>query len=138
MLVEEGGAVGRGVDDDVDARERRDRLGEQALDVEIVGEVGAHGDDRAFRGEDLRDRRLGCALMLEVDDDDRPAPARQPARDLARRLRDGAARDDRHHLSAGVARARVVVATRAHLLLSSGRKEQAWGHGHPARCPTRP
>ena len=38
----------RGVDDDVDAGKRSDRLGEQTLDVEVVGEVGAHGDDVAF------------------------------------------------------------------------------------------
>jgi hypothetical protein len=78
VLVQEGGAVCRGVDDDVDARERRGRLGEQALDVEVVGEVRAQGDDRAFRGEDLSDRRLGGGLMLEVDHHDRPAPAASP------------------------------------------------------------
>ena len=44
MLIEEGGAVRRRVDDDVDAPELRYRLGEQPLDVEIVGQVGAHGD----------------------------------------------------------------------------------------------
>jgi hypothetical protein len=31
------------VDDGVDAPERRDPLGEQALDIEIVPDVGAHG-----------------------------------------------------------------------------------------------
>jgi hypothetical protein len=46
-----------GVDDGVDAPERRDPLGEQALEIEIVPDVGAHGRRPAFRGEDLLDRR---------------------------------------------------------------------------------
>jgi hypothetical protein len=83
VLIEEGGALGSGVDDDVDGAECRDRLGEQTLDVQFVGQVGAHGDRRASRGEDLRDRRLGAALVLEVDDDDRRVPGRDPQRDLA-------------------------------------------------------
>ncbi|MEA2274641.1 MAG: hypothetical protein QOI98_3349, partial [Solirubrobacteraceae bacterium] len=37
-----GCAVGRRVDDDVDAPEGRDRLGEQALDVEIVRDAIPH------------------------------------------------------------------------------------------------
>ena len=34
------------------------------------------------RGHDVRDRRRGCLLMVEVDHDDRPAPAGQPERHL--------------------------------------------------------
>ena len=141
VLVEQGGAVRRGVDDDVDAPERRDRLGEQALDVEIVGEVGAHGDRRAFRGEDLRDRRLGAALMLEVDDDDRPAPACQPARDLAAGP-GGAARDDRHRLSAGrrsrSGRRGRSGSSAGSVQARSTPRGTAWGHGRPTPRPTRP
>jgi hypothetical protein len=41
VLEEECWAVRRRVDDDVAVPERRDRLGEEALDREIVREVGA-------------------------------------------------------------------------------------------------
>ena len=81
MTAEQSGAVRRRVDDDVDAAELGYRLGEQPLDVEIVCQVGAHGDRGPSRGDDLRDRRLGSRLMIEVDDDDGPRPAGQPACD---------------------------------------------------------
>jgi len=70
------------VDDDVNAPEFCYRLGEQPLDVEIVFQVGAHGDRGPSRGDDLRDRRLGLRLMIEVGDDDGPRPAGQPACDV--------------------------------------------------------
>ena len=83
------------MDDDVDAPEFCYRLGEQPLDVEIVCQVGAHGDRGPSRGDDLRDSRLGLRLMIEVDDDDGPRPACQLACDMSP-CREGAARDDRH------------------------------------------
>ena len=64
--IEDRGAANRGVDDDVDAGERRDRLSEHSLDVEVVREVGAYGDRCAGGGEDLFDRRFGCALIVKV------------------------------------------------------------------------
>src|SRR6202022_3247514 len=84
-------------------------------------EVGAHGDDVAFGGQDLRDRPFGCALMLEVDDDDCPAPARQHTRDLPAGSR-RAARDDRHYLCAEPLRVATIVAIADHLLLELARR----------------
>jgi hypothetical protein len=104
------------VDDDVDADKRSDRLSEQSLDVEFVGEVGAHGDDGAFGGQDLRDRRFDGGLILEVDDDDCPAPARQRTRDVPAGST-GAARDDRHRLCAEPLRVATTIATVDHLRL---------------------
>lgn len=101
------------MDHNVDARKCGDRLGEQTLNVEIVSGVGAHGDDVAARGEDLLDRRFGRPLMLEVDDDDRPAPARQRPRDLAAGSRCTAS-DDRHHVSAEGSRISTIVAAANH------------------------
>ena len=67
----------------------------QALDVEIVGKVDAHGDRRPSRGDDLCDGRFDSALMVEVGHDDGPRPPGQPTRDVA--AGGGrAARDDRH------------------------------------------
>ena len=71
-----------GVDDDVDAPERLDRLSEQPLDVELVGDVAANGERRAVGGEDLLDGGLGGTLVPGVVDDDGVAPAGQRARDL--------------------------------------------------------
>ena len=104
------------MDDDVDARECSSRLSEQAMNVEVVGEVGANGDDRAIRGQDVRERRFGSALMLEIDDDDCPAPARQRARDLAAGSR-RAFRDDRHHIRAETFRVPIIVGIADHPLL---------------------
>ena len=106
-----------GVDDDVDPAERRGRLVEQSLDVELVGDVGAHGERRAVGGEDLLDRRLGVALVADVDHDDGVAAARERPGDLAADPA-RAAGDDRHRLVGGrvVAlcdHARTVVADRA-------------------------
>ena len=83
--------------DDVDTPERRCRLGEQTLDVELVGDVGANGDRRAARGEDLLDRGLGLALVAQVDHDDGVVPARERARDLAADPA-RATGDDRHRV----------------------------------------
>ena len=95
LLTDHGGGAHRGVHDDVDTSERGSGLGEQTLDVELVGDVGADGERRAVRGEDLVDRGFGFAPVAQVDHDDGVAAARERGRDLAA----GAARaagDDRH------------------------------------------
>ena len=51
---------------------------EQPLDVELVGDVGAHRERRAVGGEDLLDRGLGRRLVAQVDHDDGVAAAREP------------------------------------------------------------
>ena len=96
-----------GVDDDVDAPERLDRLSEQPLDVELVGDVAANGERGAVGGEDLLDGGVGGTLVPGVVDDDGVAPARQRAHDLTAETA-RASRDDRHAVvcvvsSAGVA-----------------------------------
>jgi hypothetical protein len=95
LLTDHGGGAHRGVHDDVDTSERGSGLGEQTLDVELVGYVGADGERRAVRGEDLLDRGFGFALVAQVNHDDGVAASRERARDRAA----GAARaagDDRH------------------------------------------
>jgi hypothetical protein len=56
-------SLSRRVRDDVDAPVRGDSFDEQALDVELVGEVGANGERGGVRGEDLFDCKLGLALI---------------------------------------------------------------------------
>ena len=95
VLAEQRGTVRRRVDDDVDAPEFRDRLGEQPLDVEIVGQVGANGDRGPPAAMISATVASALRLMVEVDDDDGPRPACQLACDSPAG-REGAARDDRH------------------------------------------
>jgi DNA-binding NarL/FixJ family response regulator len=95
LPIDDGGAAWRGVHDDVDTTERDRVLGEQTLDVELVGHVSANRERRAVRGEDLLDRGFGCALISQVDDDDGVASARERARDGAAGCA-RAADDDRH------------------------------------------
>jgi hypothetical protein len=84
-----------GVDDDVDAAERGDRLGEEPLHVQVVGDVGADGHGVAASREDRIDGRLGRALAVQVADGNGVAADRQAAdRRLARAA--GAAGDDCH------------------------------------------
>ena len=97
-----------GVDDDVDAPERLDRLSEQPLDVELVGDVAANGERGAVRGEDLLDGGLGATLVPDVVHDDGVAPTCQRAHDVTAETA-RASRDDRH--AAGVCR---VVGGRGH------------------------
>ena len=58
------------MDDDVDAAERCNRLGEEPLHVQIVGDVGADGHGVAVAREDRFDGRIGRTLVVEVVDDD--------------------------------------------------------------------
>ena len=83
LPVDDGATAYTGLNDDVDATERSCRLIEQTLDVELVGDVGANGERRAVRGEDLLNRGFGVVLVAHVDHDDGVAPPRQPLRDLA-------------------------------------------------------
>jgi hypothetical protein len=83
VLIEDGSAPHRGVDDVVDATECCGRLIEQTLDVEVVGDVGAHGNRCAVSGEDLLDRGLRSPLVVEVHDHDRVTAVCEHARDLA-------------------------------------------------------
>ena len=74
-----GDPAAGGVDDDVDAAECCDRLGEEPLHVQIVSDVGADSHGVAVAGEDRFDGRLGRTLVVEVVDDDGVAAGRQPA-----------------------------------------------------------
>ena len=67
-----------GVHDGVDPAERRDRLGEEPLHVQVVGDVGADGHRGAAAGEDRLDGRLRTVLVVEVVDDDGISAGRQP------------------------------------------------------------
>jgi hypothetical protein len=71
------------VDDDVDAPERRDRLAEQPLDIELIGGVGADRDRRATPSEDLVDGGVGVALVMEIADDNGIAMVGEAPRDRA-------------------------------------------------------
>jgi len=64
------------MDHHVDAAERRDRLGEEPLHVQIVSDVGADGHGVAVVREDRIDDRLGRTLVVEVVDDDGVAAGR--------------------------------------------------------------
>src|SRR5690349_1192086 len=77
--VRRGDPAAGGVDDDVDAAERCDRLGEEPLHVQIVSDVGADGHSVAVVREDRIDDRLGRTLVVEVTDDDGVAASRQAA-----------------------------------------------------------
>ena len=68
-----------GVDYDVDAAERGDRLGEEPVHVQIVRDVGADGHGVAVAREDRFDDRLGRTLVVQVVDHDRVAVGRQAA-----------------------------------------------------------
>jgi hypothetical protein len=61
--------------DHVDLAKRGVALREQPLDIELVDEIGADGDRRGFRGEELADRGFRGELIVEVDDDDGVAAA---------------------------------------------------------------
>lgn len=78
VTAQQSGALGRGVDDDVNAAELGYRLGEKPVDVEIIGQVGAHSDRDPSGGDDLRDGHFGPQLMIEVNDDDGPRPLASP------------------------------------------------------------
>jgi hypothetical protein len=95
LLIDHGGGAHRGVHDDVDTAERGFRLVEESLDVELVGDVGAHGERRAVRGDNFLDRSLCFTLVAQVDHHNGVAPAPEFPRDVAA----GPARaagDDRH------------------------------------------
>jgi hypothetical protein len=83
MPVDDGRAPRRRVYEGVDTTERRDRLIEQALDVEVVRDIGAYGDRCAAGGEDLLDRRFRSPLIVEVHDDDRVTEVSEPANGLS-------------------------------------------------------
>ena len=63
LLIDHGGGAHGGVHDDVDTAERGLGLVEESLDVELVGDVGAHGERRAVRGDNLVYRSLGFTLV---------------------------------------------------------------------------
>ncbi|MEA2131897.1 MAG: hypothetical protein QOJ85_4788 [Solirubrobacteraceae bacterium] len=69
--------------DDVNGPERRHRLVEQPLDVELVGDVGAHGERGGAGSEDLVHDGVGLTRVAEVGDDDGEAPPRELTRELA-------------------------------------------------------
>src|SRR4051794_7473752 len=83
LPVDDRGAADGRVDDDVDVPERRGRLHEQALDVELVGHVGTNRERRAVGADDLIDHRVGLRLVAEVDHDDGVVAVGQLRRHLA-------------------------------------------------------
>lgn len=58
-----------GLDDGVDATARLYGLEEQALDVQLIGHIGAYGLGRSPAGQDRLDGRLGLSLVVGVVDD---------------------------------------------------------------------
>jgi len=67
-----------GVDNDVDAAERCDRLGGQPLHVQIVGDVGTDGHGVALSARTAWTVD-SAALVVQVIDDDRVVSGRQQA-----------------------------------------------------------
>ena len=98
---DDGQAARGGVSDDIDATEHGGGLGEQTLDVEVVGQVGTHRDRGTARGEDLVDRGVRRSLIVEVAHGYRAAPAPELTRDLPTDAA-RAARDDGHCIHGGV------------------------------------
>ena len=78
-----GDVAAYGVDDGVDRTERLDRLVEEPLDVQIVGDVGADGDSSAASGQNRLHGRLGGSLVVDVVDDNGVPEAREPVDRLA-------------------------------------------------------
>lgn len=80
--IDVGHRIGRdpaagGVDDDVNATEGCDRLGEEPLHVQFVGDVGAYRHGGTPVGENHLDGRVGSQLIVQVVDDDGVAAAGQ-------------------------------------------------------------
>ena len=93
LLVDDGDPASRPVHDDVDSAERSRRLIEETLDVELIGDVGANGQRRAVRAQDLLDDRFRFVLVTEVDHDDGVTPAGELARKLVAGPQRGAGAD---------------------------------------------